>query len=269
MISLSPGPATARCIYKLSASCASCVKSDAPASTLKFRTPKMCTNCYNQKARTSWTTRKSSAARRPSPSSQLVENQLLKQVNKSLLNIVTTKMKVIKELTAQLEEAKNTISQSQLSRSGNLSCEKCSKPEEYNQSSISNDDMLHIPWEGDSAAAGVAGIDAKGNGDSELDAEGDGESEVDAEFEPGVETRLSAVEAYAQSLSFIGGHLKNNEALMLSLKNSMYDLQEHSRRRQRCVYCPPCVECQVSDGSDSDHQSTTYDERQDILNKNK
>ena len=58
-------------------------------------------------------TRKSSAAL-PSPS-QLGEIQLLRQVNKSLVNTVTEKINIIKQLTAQLEEAKNN--QSQLSRS--------------------------------------------------------------------------------------------------------------------------------------------------------
>ena len=190
MTSLSESPAatvTARiCSYKLSPSCASVLANkERPACALKFRTPKMCTSCYNYKARSSWVTRKSSAAR-PSPS-QLVEIQqlLLRQVNKSLVNTVTNKINIIKQLTAQLEEAKNN--QSQLSRSGNPA-EAC--------------------------------------------------------------------------LSFIGEHLKNNEALMLSLKNSMYEIQENNRRRHRCVYCPPCVECQdSSEGSDLQSQSTTYDER--------
>ena len=68
----------------------------------------MCTSCYNYKARSSWVTRKSSAARH-SPS-QLVEIQLLRQVNKSLVNTVTNKINIIKQLlTAQLEDTKNVL----------------------------------------------------------------------------------------------------------------------------------------------------------------
>jgi ABC-type transporter Mla subunit MlaD len=138
--------------------------------------------------------------------SLLVETQLLKQVNKSLIFAIKKKDDKIKEITAQLSAAQADQAAA------------AAQTQAAAQAAAQQLERVGLRSETEhSACESVLGQD-------DLD-------EVYAEEQ---EERLTATEAYAQSLRFIGSSLNQNKMLMLSLKNSMCDLQRESRMRRLC-----------------------------------
>jgi len=203
------------CAYKLSLVCASCTSESVAQDPKSFRTPRMCKPCYNLKASKAYnssTRRTSRLSRNTQPTlvsfrpSLLVETQLLKQVNKSLIFAIKKKDDKIKEITAQLSAAQADQAAA------------AAQTQAAAQAAAQQLERVGLRSETEhSACESVLGQD-------DLD-------EVYAEEQ---EERLTATEAYAQSLRSIGSCLYQNKRLMLSLKNSMCDLQRESQMRRLC-----------------------------------
>jgi len=201
------------CAYKLSLVCASCTSESVAQDPKSFRTPRMCKPCYNLKASKAYnssTRRTSRLSRNTQPTlvsfrpSLLVETQLLKQVNKSLIFAIKKKDDKIKEITAQLSAA-------QADQAAAAAAQKQAAAQELERVGLRSE-TEH------SACESVL----------------HGQDDLDEVYDEEQEERLTATEAYAQSLRFIGTSLNQNKMLMLSLKNSMCDLQRESQMRRLC-----------------------------------
>jgi 1-deoxy-D-xylulose 5-phosphate reductoisomerase len=134
--------------------------------------------------------------------SLLVETQLLKQVNKSLIFAIKKKDDKIKEITAQLSAAQA--------------------------------DQAAAAAQTQAAAQQLERVGLRSETEHSACESVLGQDDLDEVYAEEQEERLTATEAYAQSLRSIGSCLYQNKRLMLSLKNSMCDLQRESQMRRLC-----------------------------------
>ena len=172
----------------------------------------MCKRCYNLKASKAYNSRRTSRLSRSTQPTLVsfrpslsVETQLLKQVNKSLIFAIKKKDDKIKEITAQLSAA--------------------------------HADQAAAAAQKQATAQRLESVGLRSETELSACKSALGQDDSDEIYDGEQEERLTATEAYAQSLRFIGSCLKQNEMLMLSLKNSMYDLQCESQMRRICS-CP-------------------------------
>jgi hypothetical protein len=169
----------------------------------------MCKPCYNLKASKAYNSRRTSRlSRNTQPTlvsfrpSLLVETQLLKQVNKSLIFAIKKKDDKIKEITAQLSAAQA--------------------------------DQAAAAAQTQAAAQQLERVGLRSETEHSACESVLGQDDLDEVYAEEQEERLTATEAYAQSLRSIGSCLYQNKRLMLSLKNSMCDLQRESQMRRLC-----------------------------------
>ena len=207
------------CAYKLSLVCASSTSESVAQDPKSFRTPRMCKPCYNLKASQAY----NSSTRR---TSRLSRNTQRARPNWYLFGLhYSLKHNCWSRLTRAwfLPSRRRTTK----SRRSPLSwvLRKPTKPLQLLKHKQQRKQQRNNWRESD--------FDQKRNIRSAFESVL-GQDDLDEVYAEEQEERLTATEAYAQSLRSIGSCLYQNKRLMLSLKNSMCDLQRESQMRRLC-----------------------------------